>query len=156
MIEINIPGFKDLKLSSLVLDFNGTLACDGMVLSDVRSNLNQLAKDIEIHVVTADTFGKVGEALSGLPCRISVLSKEAQAQAKLDYVKQLGVERTCSIGNGRNDGLMLKESSLGICVVQAEGASSEAIHAADVFCRDIVDALELLRNPLRLTATLRS
>jgi hypothetical protein len=29
MIEIDIPGYKKLQLKNLVLDYNGTLACDG-------------------------------------------------------------------------------------------------------------------------------
>jgi len=40
--------------------------------------------------------------------------------------------------------------------VQQEGASSEALMAADVICPDIFSALELLNNPLRLVATLRN
>ncbi|HZK13262.1 MAG TPA: hypothetical protein VFC55_01990 [Desulfobaccales bacterium] len=29
MISINIPGFKELRLSHLVLDYNGTIAAQG-------------------------------------------------------------------------------------------------------------------------------
>jgi hypothetical protein len=39
MLEINIPGFKDQCLSHLVLDYNGTLACDGRPLAGVRERL---------------------------------------------------------------------------------------------------------------------
>jgi soluble P-type ATPase len=51
---------------------------------------------------------------------------------------------------------MLSTSRLGMAVVLAEGASAVSLNAADVVCTDIVQALELLMNPLRLTATLRS
>jgi soluble P-type ATPase len=61
-----------------------------------------------------------------------------------------------SIGNGRNDQLMLKASALGIAVILAEGIAAETLLASDVVCTSIIDALDLLRNPLRLTATLRS
>jgi soluble P-type ATPase len=40
-------------------------------------------------------------------------------------------------------------------VVQKEGASAEAIAAADVVARDVRDALDLLAQPRRLLATLR-
>ena len=60
------------------------------------------------------------------------------------------------MGNGRNDRLMLDEAALGVVVVQREGAAVETLLAADVVCQSIVDALDLLLNPLRLKATLRS
>ena len=64
--------------------------------------------------------------------------------------------RPVCIGNGRNDRLMLKSAALGLAVVLAEGIAGETIPAADVISRSINDALDLLLNPLRLTATLRS
>jgi soluble P-type ATPase len=51
---------------------------------------------------------------------------------------------------------MLKEAALGIAVLHEEGAASETLLAADVACRSILSALELLTNPLWLKATLRS
>jgi hypothetical protein len=38
MIRINIPGFRDLQLVHLVLDYNGTLAVDGKVLRFPQSS----------------------------------------------------------------------------------------------------------------------
>lgn len=35
MIEIDIPGFRLLKLNHLVLDYNGTLALDSLLLPEV-------------------------------------------------------------------------------------------------------------------------
>ncbi len=35
MLEIDIPGKSTLKLSHLVLDYNGTVACDGHLLPGV-------------------------------------------------------------------------------------------------------------------------
>jgi soluble P-type ATPase len=67
----------------------------------------------------------------------------------------LGADHVVCVGNGRNDRLMLKEAALGIAVILQEGAAAETVAAADVVCTHIVSALELLHNPLRLTATLR-
>ena len=47
-------------------------------------------------------------------------------------------------------------AALGLAVIQREGAAAETLNAADVVCGDILSALELLTNPLRLVATLRS
>ena len=156
MIEIDIPGFKHLRLEHLVLDYNGTLAVDGRLATGVRERLHRLAEKLHIHVITADTFGAVRASVADLACTLHVLPRQSQAEAKRDYVRRLNAERTVCIGNGRNDRLMLGEASLGIAVILAEGACGSTITAADVVCRDINDALDLLRHPLRLTATLRS
>jgi soluble P-type ATPase len=149
LIEINIPGFKHLRLEHLVLDYNGTLAVDGRLAAGVQERLLRLAEDLRIHVVTADTFGEVRASVADLACTLHVLPLQFQAEAKRDYVLGLDARRTVCIGNGNNDRLMLAESTLGIGVILAEGACGSCI-------RDINEALDLLRYPLRLTATLRS
>jgi soluble P-type ATPase len=155
MLSLQIPGFGALTLEHLVLDYNGTLAVDGKRLPGVRDVLNALSIDLEVHVVTADTFGRAAAGLEGVACRLNVLPEGRQDQAKAGFVNRLGANHTVSIGNGRNDALMLAASALGIAVILAEGASPASLKAAEVVCTDIVSALELLRHPLRLTATLR-
>ena len=156
MLDIAIPGYKDLHLEYLVLDYNGTLACDGELLEGVERMLEELAKDLEIHVVTADTFGKVGSRLEGFRAKVVILPPEGQDVGKRSYVEELGAGRVAAVGNGRNDRMMLEASALGIAVVEGEGASTATLAAADVIAPGIRSALELLSNPLRLTATLRS
>jgi soluble P-type ATPase len=60
-----------------------------------------------------------------------------------------------AIGNGRNDRKML-EAALGIALVQVEGGAVATLVSADVLALNILDALDLLRNPKRLVATLRA
>ena len=84
------------------------------------------------------------------------MAPQAQAEAKRDYIRRLNVDRTACIGNGRNDRLMIGEAALGIAVILSEGAFGGSISSADIVCTSILDALDLLRHPLRLTATLRS
>jgi soluble P-type ATPase len=50
---------------------------------------------------------------------------------------------------------MLKNAALGIVVIQKEGATVKSLENADIVCNNIIDALELLKNPLRIIATLR-
>jgi soluble P-type ATPase len=107
-------------------------------------------------VLTADTFGQVGAEIEGMRCTLSIIPRRHEAEAKLQYIQKLGLEETACIGNGRNDRFMLKGAALGIAVIQGEGASTEAILSADVVTSSILDALDLLLRPLRLTATLRS
>ena len=51
MLKLDIPGFGNLAIAHLVLDYNGTLAVDGHVLEGVREELDILAGLIDIHVV---------------------------------------------------------------------------------------------------------
>ena len=156
MLEVTIPGYKTLLLSFLVLDYNGTIACDGRLIAGVKERLETLSENVSIHILTADTFGSVQEEMTGIPCEVVVIAKENQTQAKVDYVRQLGCQKTVAVGNGRNDALMVKEAVLGIVVIQEEGAAGETLLSADIATRSILDALDLLLHPLRLTATLRS
>jgi len=69
MIEIDIPGFGPLKLENLVLDYNGTLAVDGVLIGGVGERLSVLSKKLTVYVITADTFGNAREGLKGIPLR---------------------------------------------------------------------------------------
>jgi soluble P-type ATPase len=156
VITIDIPGFKTLEVEHLVFDYNGTIALDGSLMDGVGELFERLAPTVTIHVVTADTFGRAARQLANLPCKLTILPKEDQAQAKAAYARELGLEKTVCIGNGRNDRQMVKEATVGIVLIQAEGAAVETLQNADIICRDILDALSLLTNPQRLVATLRS
>ena len=155
MWSLDIPGWKKLEIRFLVFDYNGTLAVDGKLLPELGEKLKQLAGTFEIHVVTADTFGKATAELKGLPCKLKILPKENQAEAKREYVAALGAANVAAIGNGRNDRLMLETAALGIALIQAEGAAVATVNNADVVCTRAVDAFNLLLFPKRLTATLR-
>ena len=156
MLEIDIPGYRKLRLQHLVLDFNGTMACDGELLEGVKARLEALSTQLRIHILTGDTFGKAQSQLAGIPCDLSILPVENQDRLKLEYIRRLGPEITVCVGNGRNDRLMLQEAGLGIAVVQAEGAAVQAVLVADVLAPEILAALDLLTHPLRLVATLRA
>ena len=156
MISVRIPGFADLCLEHLVLDYNGTIAEDGAVLAGVQLLLAALAHDLTVHVVTADTFGRAAEQLAAMRLRLTILPEGDQAEGKLRFIQQLSVDRVVAIGNGRNDRRMVAAAALGIAVIQREGGASATLAAADIVVTSILDALELLRQPKRLTATLRS
>lgn len=156
MIAIDIPDFGRLSLAHIVLDYNGTLAVDGVPVDGVKAALEALSRDLDVHVLTADTFGRVNQEMGGGFCTVTVLGKDAQDRAKADYVRQLGAGGVVALGNGRNDRLMLAAAALGIAVILEEGASALTLQAADVVCKDILAALSLLKHPQRLVATLRS
>jgi soluble P-type ATPase len=156
MIRIDIPGREQLNLKYLVLDYNGTLACDGILMPGLKSWMIRLSEELDVHVLTADTFGSVHEQLGGFACQITVIPVTDQSIAKLEFIRNLGAECVVAVGNGRNDSDMLKAAALGIIVIQEEGAAVQSIQNADVVCNSIIDVFGLLLNPKRLVATLRN
>ncbi len=155
-MDIVIPGYGELHLSHMVMDYNGTLAVDGVLLPGVAERLDRLGGQLTLHVVTADTFGQVKNAMKDLCVKVEILPPDNQDRAKRDYIRSLGAAQTVAVGNGRNDRLMLEDAGLGIGLILGEGAFSGTLAAADVVFTSVTDALDLLLHPLRLTATLRS
>ncbi|MFW8602361.1 HAD family hydrolase [Desulfobacterota bacterium M19] len=156
MFALDIPGFGTLAIEDLVMDYNGTLAEDGILIKDVGDILTLLSTRMTLHIITADTFGLAASQLKSVPCKLEIMRQADQITGKKKYIEKIGSSRVASIGNGRNDSLMLKHSALGIAVIHREGAAAETIMNADVLCRNIHDALDLFSNPDRLKATLRS
>lgn len=155
VIHLSIPGYGEIKLQYLVLDYNGTIALDGSLLAGVSDLIKQLSESIDIFVITADTFGTVKQEMAGLPVRVVQINRGNERKEKLQFVKQLGSSNTVAIGNGSNDEFMLKEAAIGICIMAQEGCSSKTLQCADLVINDIHKALELLLNKNRLIATLR-
>jgi P-type E1-E2 ATPase len=146
-------GRGELELRELVLDFNGTLATDGVLRGNVAQRVRALSHQVRVSVLTADTFGTAEKALAGLPARVFQVET---GHDKAEFVSKLGPKHVAVIGNGRNDVAMSRVAALSIAVVGREGADAELIREADVVVHDIQDALDLLLKPLRLRATLRS
>ncbi len=155
MISISIPGFGDLSLSHIVLDYNGTIAFDGKPVPGVMKRVDRLSRILKIHVITADTFGTVKKNFINRPCTVHVIDTMNQDEAKLAYVNGLGAEMTACIGNGRNDRMMVERCALGMAVIHREGAFPQTMQSADIVFTSITDALDALLHPLRLTASLR-
>lgn len=155
MIEIEIPGFGSLTIKNVVFDFNGTLAIDGKLINGVKEKLNLLANQLEIYVLTADTFGMASAQLEGIPCQLKILSGADEAGQKEKFVKDLGTENICAFGNGNNDQKMLTAVRLGIAIIEGEGCSKQALQSADLIVSSIAQGIDLLLNPMMLKATLR-
>jgi soluble P-type ATPase len=155
MLEIDIPGFGFVRLEHLVSDFTGTLSVGGSLLPGVRELLNNVARVVKLHVVSADTFDTALGALEGVECFITILSGEDIDIQKEQYVRALGTKSVIAIGNGNNDRKMLAAARIGIAVIEGEGCSVNAILNASIAAKCIHDALGLLLNPGRLKATLR-
>ena len=151
-IAVEIPGAGQLELDHLLLDVNGTLADRGQLIEGVAERLGVLGSDLEIHLLSADTFG----SLSEISERLGVTARQVTTgEEKREAATALGAERCAAIGNGRNDAAMFDEVALSIAVLGPEGLSREAIGNTDLVCPSIVAALDLLADPDALIASLR-
>lgn len=155
MIEVVVPGRQPYRFEHLVLDLNGTIAFDGEIVAGVEQRLETLRKNINVTIVTADTYGTAQVLEQALKVKIHKIDAGNEDAQKLALVRELGKEHTVCIGNGANDISMLKDAALGICVIGHEGASTGAAMSADVLVNDINSGLDLLLHAGRLVATLR-
>jgi soluble P-type ATPase len=155
MISLNIPGFGHLSVKHAVFDYNGTLARDGMLLPQVTEKLVSLRDKLDIHILTADTFGKVRDSCAPYPFTIEIIEAGNESEQKEDYIRKLGAKNVIAFGNGNNDVKMLHAAACGIVIIEAEGTAIRAVLAADLCVRNINEGLDVLLNPLRLKASLR-
>lgn len=136
---------------TLLLDFSGTLARDGVLIPGVAERIRALAERLRVVVLTADTFGRAHIELHDLPVEVRVVSS---GEEKASFLRRCARE-VIAVGNGRNDVPMMRLADLSLAVVGPEGAAREVLSVADVVVRDVLEALDLLIHPLRLKATLR-
>ena len=155
MIEVDIPGFGPVRLQHLVSDFTGTLSVDGELVLGVKEQITKVSEFLEVHVLTADTFGKARSELEGVKCAIHILTGENHDVQKEEFANGLGADGVVALGNGNNDRRMLKAARVGIAVCLKEGCSIDAASSADIIVTSATDALKLLLNEKRLKATLR-
>jgi len=160
-IFVDIPGLGRRDFRILASDFTGTLSRAGRLTPGVRPALAALAKQLDIYVVTADTFGTVRQALARLPLEIHCLSGPGgnHDRQKRAFVRAFDLRSVVALGNGHLDTLFLqavrRAGGLAIAIDNGEGCALDAILSANLFISGAANALNLLLDPRRLIATLR-
>ncbi len=155
MITVPIPGWGELSIEYLMVDFNGTLALDGKLKKEVKDIIEKISRYVKVFVITADSYDSVDAELGTSSVTFIKVNKNGSGEEKAKVVRELGPEKIVAIGNGANDALMFRESALGIAVVGEEGSSAALIKEADVVVNDVMTAFGLIVHPERLVATLR-
>jgi soluble P-type ATPase len=153
---VEIPGRESFEIKNVVFDYNGTIAIDGKLIEGISKSINELSNSFNFYVITADTYGTVKEELQNTKCEVIVTPNSQQDISKLDFVKKLGSQYTLSVGNGRNDKLMLKETVLGIAILQDEGLCTQTLLNSDILVKSIFDVFGFLKDSNRLIASLRN
>ena len=155
MITVPIPGWGELAIEYVMVDFNGTIALDGKLKKEVKDVIDKISRYVKVFVITADTYESVDSEIGASTVTFIKVNKSMSGEEKAKVVRELGPEKIVAIGNGANDAAMLKEAALGIAVVGEEGCSAALIKEADLVVGDIVTAFGLIAHPERLVATLR-
>ena len=152
-MKINVPGSGIYDLETLILDLNGTLAIRGKLIKGVKDRIQKIKKlGLKVVLFSGDTRGNADKISKDF--NIELVTTKTSAE-KLKALKKLNPNRCVAIGNGLIDAKYLKAARLGIAVVQAEGAHTQAILAADIRMLSVNDALDLLLNEKTFISTLR-
>jgi soluble P-type ATPase len=155
MVRIVIPGNDTINLKNLVLDFNGTIASDGVIDPGIKDKIEELSQKIKVYILSADTRGNLGEITKHMRVEVVKIPPGNGSEAKRQFLQRIDPSKTAVIGNGYIDHAILQKARLGIAVIGKEGASVKAVVCSDVVVNNISDALDLFICPLRLIATLR-
>ena len=160
MIKLTIPGFGPLEISRVVTDYTGTHSFKGVVRRSVRTRLARLARLVEVHVLTIDTFGTARRELARLPVELHFLTNDRRNdKEKQRFVLKYEPSHVAAFGNGTIDRLLLKTvrdaGGLAVAVDNGEGCALEAILNANILVHGSEQALDLLLEPNSCKATLR-
>jgi soluble P-type ATPase len=157
-IKIEIPGLGNRNIKTVVSDYTGTHSFNGKVRAQVKARLRQLARQLELHIITADSFGTAARELKGI-AKPYLLKSDKHDVEKEEYVARFDLKHVAAFGNGNNDRRMLKAvregGGLAIAVDNGEGCAIDAVLNAHLFIVGALNALDLLLNPTRCKATLR-
>ncbi len=155
-MRYEIPGYMTLDIQNVVMDFNGTIAVDGVMKEAVKQRIIQLAEYYRVYVLTSDTRGTAKRELANLPIMLEIYNTDNAGECKRHFVDELGGDFCACIGNGKNDELMFKAAALSIAILETEGLYAPLLIAADLLVKSSEEALDLLMDGKRLISGLRS
>jgi soluble P-type ATPase len=157
-ILIEIPGFGTREIHTVVSDYTGTLSSGGRLGPGVKERLLTLMDQVDIRIVSSDSFGTAARELDGIVAP-HILNKERHDLEKDDYVKGFDLKHVAAFGNGNNDRLLLKRvkegGGLAVAVDNGEGCAIDALVNANLFIVGAANGLNLLLEPRGCKATLR-
>ena len=160
-VLLDIPGLGRRRILALISDYTGTLSLDGKLTAGLWEALSEVSKKLDLHIITADTFGTAAQELTGLPLKMHRLKGPGGDHdlQKRQFLEAFDARSVVVFGNGNNDRLLLKAvkegGGLAIAVENGEGCAADAIQSANVLISGASNALNLLLRTDRLKATLR-
>ncbi len=154
-MRFEIPGYGALTIENVIMDFNGTIAVDGVIKGTVKQRIVRLAESCRLYVLTSDTQGTAARELGELPVTLQICETDNAGEDKRLFAERVGGATCACIGNGKNDVLMFGVAALSIAVLESEGLYAPLLTAADLLVKSSEEALDLLLDEKRLIAALR-
>jgi len=148
--KISIPNYKDMEIKTIIFDFNGTIATDGIVNKDLKRKILDLSNDYNVVIITADTNNTVKKQFENTNILVEIIKN---TNDKLEVSKKY--VPFVVFGNGNNDIEIFNNSQLSIGVIGEEGCSAKLLLNCDIVVNNINNGIDLLLNNNRLKATLR-
>ena len=155
MIIIENMGMETLKIENLLLDYNGTIATDGVVIAEIKDRIEAIkAQGVNVYCLTADSYGNAKKQCEPLGIEVKTFCSAEAAKEKAKIANGLSGD-SMAVGNGFNDILMFDAAALAVAVIGDEGCNAKLLSHADIVVHNIFDALDLLLKPKRVVALLR-
>ena len=151
-MKLVIPGVRTFNIKNIFIDYNGTIATDGVLHKGLLKQLDLLALEFNVFILTGDTFGTVKNTFEHTSIEVIIAHT---AYDKLMEVKKRHPEDSVAIGNGSIDHKMFDAAGISFCVIGREGASYKAIAHADIVVTDFEHVLEMIKQPKKIIATLK-
>ncbi|MCH4887160.1 ATPase P [Acidaminobacter sp. JC074] len=151
-MNIEITGLGTYEIDSIFIDYNGTIANNGQLMTGIKKNLRDLSENYQVYVITGDTFGTVRQAFEDTNIHVILANT---AKEKADIISKHQPDHCLAIGNGAIDHLMFNKAGLSIGVIEREGASLKALLEADLVVTSIYHAFEIIESPKKIIATLK-
>ncbi len=157
-IAIKIPWGEKYTIENVVFDLNGTLATNGIIAETTGDLLKELAQQAKIYIITADTHNTAEQLKEeiGAFAEIFVLKSDEHDLEKARFVHTLGFRETVTLGNGANDLKMVEEGILSFGVMAGEGVYAPLLSKVDIVVHNVDHAIEMLLNPMKIVATIRT
>lgn len=150
---IEIPRGETIEINTIVLDLNGTLSVNGVVLNETKALIEKLKKlKYRIVLISGDIRGNAKQISEELKIELFLGTTSID---KAKQMKQFNKETTASIGNARIDIGTFENSKLSISTLQSEGIHTGILKYVDIVVPSIEDALKLFINTKSLAGTLR-
>ena len=150
---IEIPRGETIEINTIVLDLNGTLSVNGIVLNETKALIEKLKKlRYRIVLISGDIRGNAKQISEELKIELFLGTTSID---KAKQMKQFNKENTASIGNARIDIGTFENSKLSIATLQSEGIHTGILKYVDIVVPSIEDALKLFINTKSLAGTLR-
>lgn len=156
MKTYNIQNFGLCKISNIILDLNGTINFFGKRPDELLKYITKLKEHFKIFIISANIRGDLPQIAEELSVNYKQIQpSNSDQEGKLKILMEIGADESIVVGNGNNDVKTLSAAKIGIAVIGLEGASINAILAADIIVTNPIDAFKIILDEKAMNATLR-